>query len=532
MADDALNLNDRLKFMKFDDRSRALLRDMRPLLKQNIGDALSAFYSQIRATPEMRRHFSDDHAMDAAKGRQSSHWDALAAADFDDAYVKNVRAVGATHARIGLEPRWYIGGYAIIVEQLIKALVSDRESSLLKRMKNNPEELGDAVVALVKAALLDMDLAISTYLDGLQKQREKAEAERAQAATHQFEALGALTASLSELAAGNLLSRIEAALSPEFSQLKQDFNSTTAKLQDVVGSVVSSMVTIEGGNREIAQASDDLARRTEQQAASLEQTTAALSQITDGVKATTDSVRHARTVAETATKDAARTSDIVSRSKAAMEEIQKATAKIGQITDVIDEIAFQTNLLALNAGVEAARAGESGRGFAVVATEVRSLAQRASDSAKDIKELIDHATATVAEGADLVSNTDDALSRFVTQVSEITTIIGNISETAQEQTTGLTEVNIAIGDLDRSTQQNAAMVEQSTAATQSLSQEASKLSAHLSFFKVAQRTGQGVLRPAAQRQRSAPPSPQPARAQRAVGGRPRAPVADDGWTEF
>ena len=201
---------------------------------------------------------------------------------------------------------------------------------------------------------------------------------------------------------------------------------------------------------------------------------------------TTRGVAHARSVAATASQDAAHTNAIVAKSKIAMDEIKSSTGQIGQITDVIDEIAFQTNLLALNAGVEAARAGESGRGFAVVALEVRSLAQRASESARHIKQLIDHATTSVAEGAELVANTDEALTRFTGQVQEINTIINSIAATASEQANGLAEVSTAITELDHATQQNAAMVEEAPAATQSLAGETAKLAHELSFFKVAE----------------------------------------------
>jgi methyl-accepting chemotaxis protein len=171
----------------------------------------------------------------------------------------------------------------------------------------------------------------------------------------------------------------------------------------------------------------------------------------------------------------------------------------------------------------------------VVATEVRSLAQRASDSAKDIKGLIDHATASVAEGASLVSSTDDALSRFVLQVAEISSVIGSIAETAQDQATGLSEVNLAIGDLDRATQQNAAMVEQATAATQSLSKEASKLAGHLEFFKVARATG--VARSPAENKKSRPAShPAPIQKRRAAAAStermPQRQPESAGWEEF
>ena len=533
----------RLEFMKFDQRSRDVLRELQPLIRGHMGKALDAFYDKMRATPEARTFFRDEKQIESAQTRQETHWNTLSDGTFDAAYEEKVLAVGRTHARIGLEPRWYIGGYAIISDHLIKAIVSDSASTLLKRLKSDPDALSEALSTLVKAMLLDMDLAITAYLETIDAERRKAETARAEAIEHQQQALEALSGSLAELACGNLMARLKTSLPQEFHELQSDFNTTVTKLQEVVGSAVTSMRSIESGNRELAQATDDLARRTEQQAASLEETTAALAQITEGVRNTTTGVEHARTVAATATKDAAHTSEIVVRSKSAMDDIQKATGQIGQITDVIDEIAFQTNLLALNAGVEAARAGESGRGFAVVATEVRSLAQRASQSAKDIKSLIDNATSTVAEGAGLVLSTEEALSRFVGQVQEINTIISSIADTAKEQTTGLNEVNMAVNDLDRATQQNAAMVEQSTAATQSLAEEAIRLSDKFSFFQTGQ--AEDVRKSSAPRaarrekteapalQQSAPPMPQ--REKKVVNSRmslPAAASADDGWTEF
>ncbi len=484
MTSASTHMSERLEFMKFDAPSRQLLRELQPILKSTIDAALSEFYDQVRKTPETKRFFTDEARVNSAKKRQESHWDSLASGDFSETYAKAVKTVGDTHARIGLEPRWYIGGYAIVTDHLIKAIVTDRESSLLKRIKNKPEQLGALLGVLVKAVLLDMDLAISTYLEALEEKRQLAEAARAETLRLQVEALTIMSGSLAQMAGGNLTARVTETIGADFGPMKDDFNSTAAKLQEVIQQVLTSVATIESGNREIAQASDDLSRRTEQQAASLEETNAALAQITEGVKTTTSGVAHAREVAATATRDATLTSDIVGKSKSAMEQIQKATAEIGKITDVIDEIAFQTSLLALNAGVEAARAGDSGRGFAVVAQEVRSLADRASVSAKDIKGLIDAARTSVAEGAGLVESTEQALGRFVSQVKEINTIIGDIAETAQEQSNGLSEVNTAISDLDHATQQNAAMVEQATAATQSLSLEAEKLSAQLTFFNV------------------------------------------------
>ena len=485
MNDLTTELTDRLAFLKFDDVARDRLKALQPILRQSLGPALDTFYQQVRSNPETRRFFKDEALIQNAKSRQQSHWDTIASGNYDAQYAAAVKRVGETHARIGLDPRWYIGGYALVTEELIKSIVRERNSSYFKRMTSDTDELGAILGVLVKAVILDMDLANSTYLDALDEKRRQAEAEIARTTQEQAHAMKLLSEALALIANGDLQASIDKPIAADFEEIKQNFNETATRLHEALSAVLVSMQVIENGNHELAQASDDLARRTEQQAASLEQTTAALAHINVGVQQTTQGVSHARTVAASASQNAAHTNAIVAKSKVAMDEIKSSTGQIGQITDVIDEIAFQTNLLALNAGVEAARAGESGRGFAVVALEVRSLAQRASESARHIRQLIDHATTSVAEGAELVANTDEALTRFTGQVQEINAIINTIAATASEQANGLAEVSTAVTELDHATQQNAAMVEQATAATQSLAGETAKLAHELAFFKVA-----------------------------------------------
>ena len=534
------DISERLDFMDLDEKSRQILKEMKPLIMEAMGPALNGFYTKVRKAPQTSRFFSSDGAIASAKGRQEAHWDMLASADFDERYSKAVRTVGNTHARIGLDPRWYIGGYALVTDALLKAIVSKKSSGVMQRMRSDPDQLAMGLGVLVKSVFLDMDLAISTYLEAIELERQKVEKARQEDAERQKAALVCLSAALARIATGKLSTRIEENLGSEFEELKRDFNTAAERLDTVVSTVVSSMTAIQTGNAEIAQASDDLARRTETQAASLEETTAALSYITVGVRTTTESVTRASAIAGSATVDAAATSEVVDQSKTAMEQIKTSAGEIGQISDVIEEIAFQTNLLALNAGVEAARAGDAGRGFAVVASEVRSLASRATESARNIKRLIENATLSVADGARLVARTDEALAKFVSQVKDINAAIGNIATTAQEQATGLAEINSAIGDLDRATQQNAAMVEESTAATQSLSNETTSLMRSLEFFQ----TSAGHKPDKTERIRkelraAAPhayePKPKPAAAaplKRAVGqnNAPQAPGQD--WEEF
>ncbi len=316
-----------------------------------------------------------------------------------------------------------------------------------------------------------------------ESERRRNEEGQQRAAAEQAVVVEALEAALSRLSDGDLTARVEAAFAPEYEKLKVDFNAAMGKLQTAMSGVVANTAAITSGAQEISQAADDLSRRTEQQAASLEETAAALDQITATVRKTAAGAEHASTVVSQARSDARESGLIVGDAVGAMSEIERSSNQIGQIIGVIDEIAFQTNLLALNAGVEAARAGDAGRGFAVVASEVRALAQRSAEAAKEIKDLISASTAQVAGGVELVGRTGEALQRIVTQVAEITQIVDEIAASSKEQATGLHEVNTAVNQMDQVTQQNAAMVEQSTAASHALAREAADLARLMGQFR-------------------------------------------------
>ncbi|KQS72438.1 chemotaxis protein [Rhizobium sp. Leaf371] len=334
---------------------------------------------------------------------------------------------------------------------------------------------------------------------------------------------------LQRLAAGDLCQNIDRSFIPSLDQLRTDFNGAADRLKSAMTSVGHNAAAIASGANEMRSAADDLARRTEQQAASVEQTAAALEEITQTVA---DSSRRAgeagKLVADTRA-NAEQSGAVVKTAIIAMGEIERSSREIGNIIGVIDDIAFQTNLLALNAGVEAARAGEAGKGFAVVAQEVRELAQRSAKAAKEIKSLINLSSEQVKTGVVLVGQTGKALEVIVGQVHEINMNVAAIVEGSREQATGLAEINTAVNTMDQGTQQNAALVEQSTAASHGLAGEADALFTLIRQFKVDERgrAEPGATRPAMRHQNAArPPARQVSRG--AIG----TAALKETWEEF
>ncbi|MDW9415722.1 HAMP domain-containing protein [Sinorhizobium meliloti] len=337
---------------------------------------------------------------------------------------------------------------------------------------------------------------------------------------------------IASLATGDLTQSMKGQFQGAFAELQTNVNDTLQTLQKTLREVRMTTDSINGNSTELRSAADDLSKRTEQQAAALEETSAALDEITAAVRNSTERAQEATVMVTEAKDSAAESASVVRNAIAAMGRIEQASSEIGQITNVIDEIAFQTNLLALNAGVEAARAGDAGKGFAVVAQEVRELAQRAASAAKDIKSLISKSGGEVATGVKLVQATGAALGQIETRVLKINDHIHSIATAAREQSTGLGEVSTAVNQMDQVTQRNAAMVEEANAATHKLSAEADNLANLIAYFKV-EREAVRTVAPARDASR---PVASPAR--RMMGtvarafGNGSAAVARDDWEEF
>lgn len=481
------DIRGRLAFLGIDQRSTADLQRLRPIIERELPKGLDRFYDTVRNTPETRRFFSSDEHMNRAKSAQIGHWGAIATGRFDQDYVNRVRTIGSVHARIGLQPRWYIGGYALLVEQLVQAILEEHwpKSGLLGRKQVSSGETAALLVSFFKAVMLDMDLSISVFIDEAEEAKKKAQQEAIAAERRMV--VGAFGQAMARMADKDLTYRIEDDLPEAYTALADDFNNALAELASTINDIGGAARQIDSGSSEIRSAADDLSKRAEQQAAAVEETAAAVEQITSAVRSSTGRAEETGQLVEKTRKDAEHSGEVVRNAVDAMGRIAKSSEDISRIIGVIDDIAFQTNLLALNAGVEAARAGDAGKGFAVVAQEVRELAQRSANAAKEIKQLITTSSNEVKSGVAQVSETGKALETIVAAVREISTNVVSIIESAREQSGGLEEINTSIGSIDQGTQQNAAMSEELTASSYSLGREVESINAMLREFRTGRR---------------------------------------------
>lgn len=382
----------------------------------------------------------------------------------------------------------------------------------------------------IRLLLLGNDVTqAEAELDSARKARDEAEKQQ----SHVVEAL---RVGLERLSQGDLTATIQNPFSGSYEQLRSDYNGALTTLATAMSGIARSAESIHNEARDISSTADGLSRRTETNSATLEETAAALDTLTTSVRAAASGADQADTAVSAAKTNAENSGKVVLETVSAMDQIAGSSERITSIIKVIDDIAFQTNLLALNAGVEAARAGDAGRGFAVVASEVRALAQRSSNAAREINDLIAKSATQVKTGVELVGRTGQALHQIVDSVSEISTLVSDIASSARQQSSSLAEINNSVSQLDQSTQQNAARLEETTAASETLRQNALTLVDAVSRFRVVEeaRETDGVIRVQAKSNTPIDPAPSEGRKVSAVIAKSHPAIAKAAaqWEDF
>lgn len=423
------------------------LRRLRPLVEAEARIALSRYFERLQNTPALTKLFSSPRQIDRLEDLEGSHWSLLADGRFDTLYTERSVILADLRRKIGLEAGWSIGGHALVLEQVIRRLATEKPNGALGFLRSGKDraELAEDIIAVVKAALLDIDLQVSHRQS--EDAKQSAEILAAQLETSHRQVAESFGAVIDALSKGNLDARIASQQAGPHTEVADRFNSLIddlvcmlAQTEAQSGAAVAALGTVVEHSNGIGASLSETSRE-------LDNGCHLLSGIAGTIRASADSARSAEQIILVAGASAEESDRVVVKAIEAMAGVENSAEEIGKIISVIDEIAFQTNLLALNAGIEAARAGDAGRGFAVVATEVRALAQRSANAASEIKNLVDGTKGQVGRGVELVGETRTVISDLVAQVGKISAAVNGVGESGVTQADAIDSMAGELGRL-------------------------------------------------------------------------------------
>lgn len=440
------SLRDRLRFAGLGEPECDLLRQYRSLLQPLVKAGLRDLFERLQSHADAARNFSSDHQLDRLHDLLASHWDVLTDGRFDSLYAERVKVLSDAQSRMGLDLRWHMAAHAVVLEHLVVGLMgAGAERGWLPATRRRARDMRDLVAIVTRLAMVDAEIAVSLRFNALRREHRD---DLAAARDGEREDVHRVFAEcITALAASDLSAPFPDPVPEAYAGLADGLKGAIEQLRQTFLSVTGQSAEAEAGLRELAGRNAETLKTTTEGAGHLRETLGELGALVARVRVNADATRSAEAASASTRRAAEESGEIVGRAITAMAGIESSAEQIGQIIGVIDEIAFQTNLLALNAGIEAARAGDSGRGFAVVAQEVRALAQRSADAAREIKTLVTGTKAQVDSGVEMVARTQEAIAAIAAQVTGINGAVAGIAEETAGQARELEDVSRAIGGI-------------------------------------------------------------------------------------